>query len=396
MSRPLKILQVCAIDSTAWILLRNQMAAMRDRGWEVHVACADGANLPRLREDGFVTHPIPIARSTNALSHARATLQLAKLIRAERFDVVHVHTPVASLIGRMAAKLAGVPLTVYTAHGFYFHEHMTPAQRGRHVWLERTFGRMTDHLFTQSAEDARTAVEMGIMREGDVTVISNGVLLERFQQVSPAEVAAWRQKLSIPDGLTLVGTVGRVVEEKGYREFFEAAATLVRARDDVGFLVVGSAIQGDRDDFQSEIAGMLGDSRLASRVFFSGFSEDIPALMNLMDVFVLPSYREGMPRSIIEAMAAGRPVVATDIRGCREEVVEGETGYLIPVRDAAALAERIDRLLDDPALRARLGEAGRARAEALFHENMVIERLLGRLEALAQSRGLLDAPVVAG
>lgn len=396
MSRPLKILQVCAIDSTAWILLRNQMAAMRDRGWEVHVACSDGANLPRLREEGFITHPVPIARSTNALSHARATWQLAQLIRRERFDVVHVHTPVASLIGRLAAKLAGVPLTVYTAHGFYFHEHMTPAQRGRHVWLERTFGRLTDHLFTQSAEDAHTAVELGIMRADDVTVISNGVLVERFGQVPPAAIEAWRQKLAIPAGLAIIGTVGRVVEEKGFREFFEAAATLLRERQDVGFLVVGSAIQGDRDAFQSEVSRLLEDPAIAARVFFSGFSEDIPALMNLMDVFVLPSYREGMPRSIIEAMAASRPVVATDIRGCREEVLEGETGYLIPVRDAAALAERIRRLLDDPGLRARMGEAGRARAEACFHERMVIDRLLGKLEALAAARGLLDTPIAVG
>lgn len=379
----MKILKVCAIDSTAWILLRNQMLAMRDRGWEVHLACSDGPNMPRLREDGFATHAIPIARNTDLASHLKAILALTRLIRQQRFDVVHVHTPVASLIGRVAAKLAGVPLVVYTAHGFYFHDEMPGPQRTRHVLLERAFGKLTDHLFTQSAEDAETAVREGIMPAGAVTAIGNGVLIERFQAVPPAEVAGWRERLGLPESALVVGIVGRVVEEKGYREYFEAAKAVLEKHPDVAFVVVGSAIAGDRDTFQEQIAQLLdADPQLKARVFFTGFTEEIPALMNLMDIFTLPSYREGMPRSIIEAMAAGKPVVATNIRGCREEVVDGETGYLVPLKDAATLADRLKRLIEDPELRARQGEAGRKRAEAMFHEHMVIERLLSKLAML--------------
>ncbi|MFP5504126.1 MAG: glycosyltransferase family 4 protein, partial [Candidatus Sericytochromatia bacterium] len=294
------------------------------------------------------------------------------------------HTPVASLIGRVAAKLAGVPLVVYTAHGFYFHDEMPGPQRTRHVLLERAFGQLTDHLFTQSAEDAETAVREGIMPGGAVTAIGNGVLIERFQNVAPAEVAAWREKLGLPEGALVVGIVGRVVEEKGYREYFEAAKAVIAKHPETAFVVVGSAIAGDRDTFQEQIAQLLdADPQLKARVFFTGFTEEIPQLMNLMDIFTLPSYREGMPRSIIEAMAAGKPVVATNIRGCREEVVDGETGYLVPLKDAAALADRLMRLIEAPELRARQGEAGRKRAEAMFHEHMVIERLLSKLEAMA-------------
>lgn len=389
MSRPVRILQVCAIDTTAWLLLRPQLEAMRDRGWEVTVACSEGPNLARLRERGIATEPVAIARSSDVRSHLRSVLALLRVIHKGRFDVVHVHTPVASLVGRLAARLARVPLVIYTAHGFYFHDEMAPAQRWRHVWLERTFGRMTDHLFTQSAEDAQTAVDEGIMPAGTVTVIGNGVKLEAFEQPPEGQPEAWRARFSISPETFVVGIVGRAVEEKGFREYFQAAKLLAeRHPGRFAFLVVGGGVEGDRDGFQAEMAAFVAEPPLAGCVHFTGFTEEIPALMNAMDVFVLPSYREGMPRSIIEAMGAGKPVVATDIRGCREEVVEGETGFLIPLRDASALADRIERLAADPGLRARMGEAGRSRARAHFHENDVIARLNGGIAALLQARGL--------
>lgn len=391
MTRPVKVLKVCAIDSSAWLLLRPQMEAMRDHGWDVHVACSDGPYMERLRERGIMSHPIAIARNTDVFSHLRSIRELYKLIRRERFDVVHVHTPVAALIGRIAAKLAGVPLTLYTAHGFYFHDEMPAAQRTRHVLLERAFGKLTDHLFTQSMEDAETAVIEGIMPRGQVTVISNGVPIQDFQTVPEAAVEAWRTKLGIPADAVVIGIVGRIVEEKGFGEYFRAARDLATKFPNVAFLVVGGKFQGDRDTFLDEVERLVKDPVLEPRVFFSGYSEEIPALMNLMDVFALPSYREGMPRSIIEAMAAGKPVVATDIRGCREEVVEGETGYLVPTKAWGALAERLGRLLADPELRRQMGDAGRRRAEALFDERMVCHRLISTMDRLLAARGLAPA-----
>ena len=132
---------------------------------------------------------------------------------------------------------------------------------------------------------------------------------------------------------------------------------------------------------------ITGNPQLRDRVRFSGFTEEIPVLMQLIDIFVLASYREGMPRSIIEAMAAGKPVVASNIRGCREEVVDRETGYLVPVRDARALADRILALVADSELRAALGAAGRRRAEALFDEDEVTARVIATIEELLNDRG---------
>jgi glycosyltransferase involved in cell wall biosynthesis len=387
---PPKILQVCAIDSSAWLLLRAQLVAMQAQGWEVHLACSDGPALPRLAALGIHPHAVPIARNTNVAQHAVSIARLHALMKRERFDLVHVHTPVAAMLGRVASRLAGVPHVVYTAHGFYFHDEMPAGRRRRHVMLERVLGHLTDRLLTQSAEDAVTAVQTGIMPAERVEAIGNGVPVADFLAPPEPRVAAWRQQLGLDETAVVIGTVGRLVEEKGFREFFLAAKALAARLPEVAFVVVGGSFAGDRDGFGEEIARMLEHPPLRGRVHFTGYTEEIPALMHLLDVFTLPSYREGMPRSILEAMAAGRPVVATDIRGCREEVVEGETGFLVPTRDATALANRLERLVLDPALRVRMGSASRARAVAMFDEAMVCERVVAALA------GVLQVPVRRG
>jgi glycosyltransferase involved in cell wall biosynthesis len=379
---------VCAVDTTAWLLLGNQLRAMRERGWDVTVACTDGPLLQRLASEGILTYPVHISRAIAPLTNLLAVLRLYRLLRTRRFDIVHVHTPVASLVGRLAARLAGVPLILYTAHGFYFHEHMNPRARSFHIHLERIFGRFTDFLFTQSSEDAAMAIVEGIMPAAKVEAIGNGVVISDFANVPGSAVESWRERLDLPRQSTVIGTVGRLVEEKGYREFFQAASQVAASQPSATFLIVGDVAEGDRDPFSATIVGILAsDTNLQGRVRFTGFTEDVPPLMQLMDIFVLASYREGMPRSIIEAMASGKPVVASDIRGCREEVVDGVTGFLVPVRDAPALASRIEALVKDPKLRSEQGLAGRLRAERLFDEAGVIERLLGRIDKLLEEQG---------
>lgn len=353
------------------------------------VACADGPLLQRFAVEGVETHAVPISRSIAPFSNLRAALRLYRLIKAGEYDVVHVHTPVASVVGRVVAKAAGVPLVLYTAHGFYFHEYMGRVATLMHVLLERILGRWTDFLFTQSAEDAQTAVLRGIMSADRVETIGNGVPVESFGAIPESSAAHWRATLDIDKGALVVGTVGRLVKEKGYREFLQAARQVRASIPNAVFVVVGDVLKGDRDPFSASVADVLKDDPLLyESVRFTGFIEDVQSIIQLIDIFVLASYREGMPRSIIEAMAAGKPVVATDIRGCREEVVEGVTGYLVPVRDAVALANRIAALGTDSLSRQTMGQAGRARAEVLFQEKMVVDRLLARMDDLLAAHGL--------
>jgi glycosyltransferase involved in cell wall biosynthesis len=345
--------------------------------------------LRRLAGDGIHIHPIRISRSIAPLTNLLAVISLYRLMRAQKFDIVHVHTPVASIVGRLAARLAGVPLVLYTAHGFYFHEHMQPRVRSFHLLIERLFGRWTDFLFTQSAEDAATAITEKVMPAAKVEAIGNGVVISDFANISESAVQSWRERLELPRDSVVIGTVGRLVAEKGYREFFQAAGQVAASNPSVRVLVVGDVLKGDRDPFAATVVEILAsDQNLRDKVRFSGFTDDVPPLMQLIDVFVLASYREGMPRSIIEAMAAGKPVVASDIRGCREEVVDGVTGFLVPVRDAPALARSIEILVKDSKLRGELGLAGCLRAQQLFDEADVIKRLTARIDRLLAERHL--------
>jgi glycosyltransferase involved in cell wall biosynthesis len=266
---------------------------------------------------------------------------------------------------------------------------MSSPARTLHIGIEKLFGRWTDFLFTQSGEDAATAIAERIMPAGRVEAIGNGVVLSDFANVAKSAVHDWRERLSLPHDSIVVGTVGRLVAEKGYREWFQAASVVASSQPSAVFLIVGAEANGERDRFSAAIAEMLAaDRSLAGRVRFTGFTVDIPPLLELIDIFVLASYREGMPRSIIEAMASGKPVVASDIRGCREEVIDGVTGFLVPVHDAPALANRIEALVRDPDLREELGLAGRRRAEKVFDEAKVIERLMDRIDQLLEERGL--------
>jgi glycosyltransferase involved in cell wall biosynthesis len=384
------ILQVCAVDFTARRFLLPLMRAQREAGFDVHLACAPGPDVARITAERFPVYPIAFRRSLNLAAHLRAYRRLGRLLRRRQFTIVHAHTPVASIIARLAARRAGVPIVLYTAHGFYFHDAMAPPLRRFHVWLERFAQRRADFLFTQSAEDLEVAVREGIAPPERALAIGNGVDLELFgPEVHPPEaLEAARCELGLSGPGPLIAVIGRLVREKGHFEFLEAMAEIHRQFPDVRALVIGDKLPSDRDHVAAAIRARAAELGLASVVGFAGLRGDVPRLLALADVFCLPSWREGMPRSIIEAMATGLPVVATRIRGCREEVIEGQTGLLVPPRDAAALAGALATLVGDTALRRRMGQAGRRRAREHYDERRIIERQLQVLRDLMRQKDL--------
>ncbi len=371
----MKIAQLCAVDFTLYHFLLPLMRGMRDAGHEVIGIASDGPFMVKIRAEGFRVEPVYIERSLNLLRHSGSARRLKALMKRERFDLVHVHTPVASLIGRWAAWRAGVPRIVYTAHGFYFHERMGWPKRSAFVALEWLGGRLTDVLFTQAEEDAATARRLGLAK-GPISAIGNGVDPARFH---PAKDAAERQRLRAELGAgdedAVILMVGRLVAEKGYVELIEAMRHV-----DAKLWIVGERLDSDHaGPVDAAVRAAESDPVLKGRVHFLGYRGDVPALMRAADIYTLPSHREGMPRSVIEAMMTGLPVVGTAIRGTREEVVDGETGTLVPVDDSKALAAALARLVADAKLRAAWGAKGRERAAALYREDLVIAR---QLEAL--------------
>lgn len=378
----MKICQLAAVDFTLFHFLLPLMHAMRGHGHEVVGVCASGALASKIEEQGFHIENIDFKRNYDLISHIQAYCQLVALFRRERFDIVHVHSPIAALIGRLAAARAGVPLIVYTAHGFYFHERQSWLTRRLFIALEWIGGHFTDVLFTQAQEDADAARCYGLCRGDVIEAIGNGVDAERFHPAADddANRLALRSELgATPDDVVIL-MVGRMVAEKGYPELFEAMAQV-----DARLWVVGARLESDHaSSIDNAIEKMKTDPALSSRIKFLGYREDVENLMRAADIFTLPSHREGMPRSIIEAMMTGLPVVATNIRGCREEVIDGETGFLVAAQDPQALAMALDSLIKSTDLREAFGGKGRTRAISLYDERVVIDR---QLQALLFTQG---------
>lgn len=376
-----RILAITTVDVMPWILLRPWLHALRGAGYEVHIACARGRYFEALGGEGFAMHEVALRRSLNPIWHLRPLLQLFRLIRSQQFEVINTHSPVAAVIGRFAAWLGDSKRIVCTVHGFYFHERMPWFPRSFFMGIEWLAGRLTDHFMFVSDEDRRTALRLGIAADpGRATTIYNGVDLNRFTP-HPDTRAAGRRMVA--------GIVARIVREKGYVEFLEMAFALLRANKPVTFLIVGDSLETDRDQYGSELRARVRASGFVDRFILTGFTPDVEEHLKAMDIFVLPSYREGFPRSILEAMACGLPVVTTDIRGCREAVVDGTTGLIVPPRDAQALTAAVSHLLDHPELARQMGDAGRRRAVDLFDTKTVEKRFVQVFDSLlarAQNR----------
>lgn len=382
-----KVCQLCAVDFTLQKFLLPLIDGMRAAGWQVVAVCSDGPAVKELRDAGYRIETVPIARNLNPLRHAISIVRLLRLLRRERFDVLHAHTPIAALLGRIAARLAGIPLVIYTAHGFYFHDQMPVLKRRLYVVLERVGGRLTDYLFTQSAEDAQAAVNESIVDRGRVLTIGNGVDVARFDANRLGRQQPLRHELGCGDRDFLIGMVSRLVAEKGVAEFLAAARRVAQDHPQARFVLVGERLPSDH---ALGVAASLTEAQaaLGDRLVLTGLRNDVPELLAAMDLFCLPSWREGMPRTIIEAMLMGKPVIATDIRGAREEVVPEVTGLLVPTRSPDGLAQAMLRFVADPEWGSRLGAAGRERARRLYDERNVVALQISTIARLAADRGL--------
>ena len=379
-----RVAHVATVDLTHRFLLLAQYRRLLREGFEVSAISAPGPWVSDIEAEGVRFIPWRNAtRSWDPAADARAFVELIRILRQERFDLVHTHNPKPGVMGRIAASRAGVPCVVNTVHGLYASPSDRALRKFPVLVLERIARRFSDAELYQSEEDFEWARRIGLADER-AALLGNGTDIERFSPdaVEPARTAALRRELGIPEGAPVVGTVGRLVAEKGYRELFTAAA-LVRAEiPDAAFVVCG-----ERDLEKSD--AIRDDEIEAARqeIVFAGWREDVRDVLALMDLFVLPSWREGLPRAAIEAAAMGKALVLTDIRGCREVVRDGIEGVLVPAKDPERLASAISSLLRDGDRRARLGCNARARAEQRFDERRVTDSVVGCYERLLRRRG---------
>jgi len=316
-----------------------------------------------LHDNGIGTQRFRSMRHYNPVTTVPAVVAIARYIRASEFDIVHTHSTEAGIIGRFAAALAGTPAVVHTVHGVPFAEDRNDLLERFILTCERRAAPVSDRIVTNA--DAITAdyLARGIGKPDQYTTVYSGIDLERFQGVNPAPDVDG-------DGVRIV-MIGRLADGKGFHDLLEA---IERVSGEVSVYLVGDG--PERDSIERAI-----DSRgLTETVTLLGYRSDIPAILAAADVFVLPSYREGTPRVITEAMASGLPVVATDIAGIPEQVADGESGYLIQPGDVSALAERLEALIGSEHRRVEFGRVGRERVTRFSESQM-----LSDLDAVYQS-----------
>ena len=388
-----KILELCAVDITVKYLLLPLIDKLKKEGYEIEIACSRGEEAETLEKKGYVFKFVNIDRKVNLIPNIKSVIELYRIIKKGKYDIVHVHTPAASVMGRISAKLAGVPLIIYTAHGFYFHEGMSHAKYNAILNIEKYLAKyFTDFIFTQSEEDRKTALENNFIDKSKIITISNGVdTQESFNPINieKDKINELYKEFNLERNDKIITFVGRLVKEKGVLDLLEAFNNInFNDETKVKMLMVGDIAQSERD---RNTIKKLEKYRDNPNIIFTGHRNDINSILCITDVFCLPSYREGMPRSIIEAMAMECAIITTDIRGSREEVVDGKTGFLVPVNSIKILSDKIKKLIEDDKLLQKMKIAGRRRAEKLYNENEVVKKQLETFNKLLNPRQIVGS-----
>ncbi|MDP9183822.1 MAG: glycosyltransferase family 4 protein [Actinomycetota bacterium] len=339
--------------------------------YEVWVAAMPGGPLwDEARAAGVRTVELDQLRETISPWHdLRACLQLVALMRRERFTVVHTHCSKAGLVGRVAARLAGTPVVIHTFHILAAHDGLSATRRRLYLALERRVRSCAHRYVAVAPRLARQAIEQRLAPPGSMVVVPSAVDLT---SIPTAGAVGVRADLGVPEDAEVVGTIGRLVAQKAPLDFVRMCALVRRSHPDAVFVMVG--------DTTLETRGLEQEVRreaesLGVPILFTGFRADAPRVASAFDVFVIPSRYEGLGRALTEAMASGRPVVATAVNGVPDLVEPGVTGLLAAPGDVAALAEATVWLLEHPEEARLMGEQGQQRVRSHFGPEAMCQAL---------------------
>jgi glycosyltransferase involved in cell wall biosynthesis len=356
----------------------NLTAGLDPNRFESQLVCGtelagEGSMLDLARERGL--EPIQIPDIVNEFGlkakDARAVRRLYRLMQELRPHIVHTHMAKAGFLGRLAARLAGVPVVVHTYHGHVLRGYFDPLRTRALRMMERWLGKMSQRLVAVSEQVKRELVEYGVAPAEKITVIPLGFDLQPLRQACKHR-GEFRRECGISAEARLVGIVGRIFPIKNHRLFLESAARVARTMPEARFVIVGDGA------LRSEMEQLAASLGIGERTIFMGWRRDLPRIYADLDVLVVSSNNEGTPVAAIEAMAAGCPVVATRVGGLVDLIRDGETGWLVEPRNTEALSEAVVRVLNNHELAKRVASAAAGSVEERFN----VRRLIGDVERL--------------
>lgn len=309
----------------------------------------DAAHIPDVR----VLWMPSLVREIHPVKDIVAFFRLWQLFRRERPDIVHTHSSKAGILARWAAKFAHVPFIFHTVHGFSFNDFQRPVVRNTYQWLERVTARVTDKLVMVSYANAEKGEEVGIFKRGDWILCRAGIDLEEFMEERPRRLKL--KEWGIPDNRVVVGMVSNFKPQKSPVDFVDVAARVLKQTDSVHFVMAGDG------ELRAEVEARIRQYGIGGNFTLLGWQRDMPETYRNLDVVVLTSLWEGLPCVFAEAMASELPVVATNVDGALEAIVDSETGFLHEPHDVDAMAKSVLELVNDEKLRRTMGKRGKNR-----------------------------------
>ncbi len=360
-----KVLFVATVESHLLNFHIPFMKLLQGKDYEVHIATKLGNRQQEFDDIGVIKHNVDFSRSPYSPKVFKSLQQMEKLLKEIRFSLVHVHTPVAAFVTRLACQRTNTHPVLYTAHGFHFYKGAPLKNWLLYYNMEKLAAHWTDGLITINEEDYKAAQKFKLRKNGKMFFVPGvGVdVVSLEQRIASIDRSEKRKELGLSADAAVIITVGELNANKNHIQVLEALSKLNKTN--FHYLIVGNG--EDEQKLQKAVNELL----LRDKVSFLGFRRDVPELLTASDVFILTSRREGLPKAVMEAMAVGLPIIATDVRGNRDLVKSGENGYLVPVDDVEQTAIAIERLIDSEDLRRSMGEKSKQLVNQYDLQNII-------------------------
>lgn len=329
-----------------------------------------------------------LKREISFFNDIRVIFKIVKLLKKYKIDIVHTNSSKAGIVGRLAARIARTPVIIHTVHGFGFHDYQSAMIKQLYVNLERFNSRFTDKLITVSEFTSKKGLVNRIATEEKYITIHSGINIQSFSNVN-VNKKSLRESLGIKDDVAVVGNVGNFKPQKNPLDFVKMANIVVKKFPQTKFLLIGDG------ELRDDIERLIQKYNLQNNMILTGWRNDIPELMSIIDILVLSSLWEGLPQVFPQAMASGKPIVATNVDGAPEAVEHGVNGYLVNPKDYNNLAFYVMKLLGNPTLAKEMGIRGKAKVFPTFCVNSMVADISTVYDKILKEKGIdWEAPKI--